>query len=108
MTAEKAVTEEKQLQDYELVVIVNPQVESEALETTIGNISKFITEKGGSVSQVDQWGKRKLAYPIKHFLEGHYVLLRLKMEPTLNKALESNLKISEDIVRYLLIKLDTD
>ena len=107
MTTEKAVKEEKTLQDYELAIIVSPKIEGEALETTVGNINKFITERGGVISQTDQWGKKKLAYPIKHFLEGHYVLFKFKMEPTLNKALEANLKISEEIIRYMLIKLET-
>jgi len=74
-------------------------------DTIIENISRFITEKGGVVSEVERWGKKKLAYPIKSFVEGSYVLSRFKLKPTLSKDLEANLRISEDIVRHLLVKL---
>ena len=99
--------EEKQLRDYELVLIISPEVEGEILDTTIDNVSQFITESGGVVSEVERWGKRKLAYPIKHFGEGNYVLTRLKLNPTLGKELEANLQISEEVLRHLLIKLSS-
>ena len=97
---------EKQLLDYELVFIVSPEIVDEALETTIDAISRFITSKGGIVSNVDQWGKRRLAYPIKHFLEGSYVLTQFKMSPAWGKELERNLQISEEVLRHLLIKIE--
>ncbi len=97
--------EDKRLQDYELVFIVSPEVADESLENTIGGISQFITSKDGVISDVEQWGKRKLAYPVEHFLEGNYVLARFKINPARCKELEANLKISEEILRHLLIKL---
>ena len=104
-TLELEINDEQR--DYELVLIISPEVEGEALNTILENVSRLITQKGGVISQIEQWGKRKLAYPIEHFLEGHYVLMQLKLEPTVNKVLEANLKISEAIMRYLLIKLDS-
>ena len=98
-------TEDKQLRDYELVFIVSPEVEDEALEATISGVSRFITDKGGVISSEERWGKRKLAYPIKRFLEGSYVLTQLKMRPGWSKELEANLKISEEVLRHLLIKV---
>jgi len=97
--------EDKQLRDYELVFIISPEVEDGALDATIDSVSQFITGKGGTISNVEQWGKRRLAYPIKHFLEGSYVLSRFKMKPVLSKELEANLQISEEILRHLLIKM---
>jgi small subunit ribosomal protein S6 len=97
--------EDKQLRDYELVLIISPEVVDEALDTAIKSISQFITEKGGIISEVEQWGKRKLAYPIEHFMEGSYVLTRFKSEPILNKELEANLKMSEEVLRHLLIRV---
>jgi small subunit ribosomal protein S6 len=94
-----------ELRDYELAVIISPEVEEEKLEAAIDNISQFITQKGGTVSGVDRWGKRKLAYPIKHFMEGYYVLTQFRMKPTLSKELEARLHISEEVLRHLLIKL---
>jgi small subunit ribosomal protein S6 len=56
------------------------------------------------VSSMEQWGKRKLAYPIAHFTEGYYVLGKFEFKPALCKELEASLQISEDILRYLLIR----
>jgi len=99
--------EDKQLRDYELVFIISPEVEDGALEATVDNVSQFITGKGGIISGVERWGKRRLAYPIKHFLEGSYVLIRLKMKPGWSKELEANLQVSEEVLRHLLIKLSS-
>jgi len=99
--------EDKELRDYELVVIISPEVTDEAVDGVIGRISQFITENGGSVSNIERWGKRKLAYPIKHFLEGNYVLARFKMKPKLSKELEASLEISEEVFRHLLTRLDS-
>jgi len=98
--------EDKRFYDYELVLVISPEVVDEALDTTIDNVSQFITEKGGIISEVEQWGKRKLAYPIKHFVEGSYVLSRFKLKPTLSKELEANLQISEEVLRHLLIRIE--
>ena len=104
-TSKKALkVEDKQLRDYELVLVISPEVVDEVLDTTIDNVSRFITEKGGSISEVERWGKRKLAYPMKHFMEGSYVLSRFKLKPTLSKELEANLQISEEVLRHLLIR----
>jgi small subunit ribosomal protein S6 len=88
------------------VVIISPEVEEEAIEGVMGRISRFITEHGGSAPTIERWGKKKLAYPIKHFTEGSYVLARFKLKPKLSKELEASLQISEEVFRHLLIRLD--
>jgi small subunit ribosomal protein S6 len=93
------------LRDYELIVIVSPEVPEEELPSHLDKISEFITNKGGSVTEVERWGKRKLAYPINHFREGNYVLTRLKLEPGMTAELEANLRISEKVLRHLLVRL---
>lgn len=105
--SEALKVEDKQLRDYELVFIVSPEVEDEALEATVDSVSQYITGKDGVISGVERWGKRKLAYPIRHFLEGSYILTRFKMKPVWSKELESNLQISEEVLRHLLIKLSS-
>jgi len=102
---EEIKTEEKQLQDYELVLVVSPEAADDALEAAINNVNQFITGKGGVISEEERWGKRKLAYPIKRHLEGNYVLTRCSMKPTWAKELDANLNISEDILRHLLLKV---
>jgi small subunit ribosomal protein S6 len=107
-TPKKALTvEDQKLRDYELVLIITPEVVDEALDTTIDNVNKLITERGGTISNAEQWGKRKLAYPIEHFMEGTYVLTQFKLKPALSKELEANLQTSEEILRHLLVKLSS-
>lgn len=107
VTKENKVTEESKLRDYELVVIISPEVADDAVDGVLDNINKLITRDGGTVEETDRWGKRKLAYPIKHFLEGNYVLFRCKLEPASGKGLEASLRISEEVLRHLLVRLDS-
>ena len=99
--------EDEKLRDYELVLIISPEVVDEALDTTIDKVSQFVTGKGGIISEVEQWGKRKLAYPIRHFVEGGYVLIQFKLKPTLTKEFEAKLGIFEEVLRHLLIKVSS-
>ena len=62
-----STVESEKLRDYELVLVISPEVTQEEFEATINNVSRFITGKGGIISDIEQWGKRKLAYPIRHF-----------------------------------------
>ena len=106
--SDKVATEEgKQLPDYELVLVISPEVTEEGFEAAIDNVSRFVTGKGGMISDIERWGKRRLAYPIRHFVEGSYVLTRFKLEPASSKELEANLRISEEVLRHLLIRLDS-
>ncbi len=99
-------TEDRQLHEYELIYILSPQLEAEALDTAIAKINQFITGKGGAITSEDRWGKRKLAYVIKHFQEGTYVLTKFKIEPAMTAELEASLRISEKILRHMLVRLD--
>jgi len=104
-TKKTSEVEDKKLRDYEMVMIIKPDFVDEALDTKIKSITQFIVDKGGVVSEVEQWGKRRLAYPVEHFMEGSYVLTRFKLEPMLSKELEKNLKMSEEVLRHLLIRV---
>ena len=94
------------MRDYEMVIIISPEVAEEDVPGTIDKVSEYITSNGGEVTQVDRWGKRKLAYPINRFKEGNYVLSRFKIKPGVTAELEANLKMSETILRHMLIRLD--
>ena len=104
MVIEKVGTQEK-LNAYELTVILRPELSEEKLTTAVENIKKFIAGKGGVISDTKSWGKRRLAYPIKHAIEGNYILLNFTMKPNQNRELETSLRISEDVLRHLLVKL---
>ena len=94
------------MRDYEMVIIISPEVAEEDVPGTIDKVSEYITSNGGEVTQVDRWGKRKLAYPINRFKEGNYVMSRFKIKPGVTAELEANLKMSETILRHMLIRLD--
>lgn len=93
------------MRDYELIVILSPEVPDEEVPANIDKVSEFITARGGTMTEVNRWGKRKMAYPINHFREGNYVLTRFKLEPKVISELEANLKISEKVLRHLLVRL---
>lgn len=93
------------MRDYELVMIVSPEVTDEGIPEVVEKVSQFITSRGGTITEVTQWGRRKLAYPIKRFSEGNYILTQFKFEPKLTAELESSLLISEEILRHLLVRV---
>lgn len=93
------------MRDYELIVIISPEVTDEEVPITLEKMNQFITDKGGSITEVNQWGRRKLAYPIENFMEGNYVLTQFKMEPKQTAELEASLRLSEEILRHLLVRL---
>jgi small subunit ribosomal protein S6 len=92
--------------DYELVIIVTPEATEEKLEARLNSISQYITGHGGSVASMDKWGKRRLAYPIKKSFEGNYILFKFTLPPGASRELENNLRISEDLLRYLMVRVD--
>ena len=105
MVTEKVNTQEK-VNNYELTVIFKGDLSEEKLTAAIENVKKFIIGKGGAFTDTKSWGKRRLAYAIKHSNEGNYILFKFTMKPNLNRELETSLRISEDVLRHLLVKLD--
>lgn len=95
------------MRDYELALIVNPNVEKEGVTVAVEKVSGYIGAVNGEVASVDVWGRRVLAYAIDNYREGTYVLLRAKLPPTSLIELERNLKLSEEIIRYLLVKKES-
>ena len=89
---------------YELVFIFNANLEEDDFSRTIGKINDLITKLDGKVNETNQWGKRKLAYPIKRQTEGNYVLEKVQIKQTALKELEANLKLTENVLRYLFIR----
>ncbi len=94
------------MRDYELVVVVSPEAGEEQTTETVERISRFITEQGGSVSNQEQWGVRRLAYPIQKFHEGNYFITEFTLEPAVAVELEATVQASQEILRHLLVKRD--
>lgn len=92
------------MNSYETLYIIKPDLEDEVRAALIQKFSAIITDNGGEIESVDEWGKRKLAYAINYISEGYYVLVNFKAQPELPAELERNFKINDNIMRYIVIK----
>lgn len=93
------------MRKYESIFILRPSLEE---EKRIEVIEKFkaIISADGEIEKVEEWGNRKLAYEIEKIRDGYYVLVTFKANPTLPLELERNYKISDDVIRYIVINLE--
>ena len=97
--------QEDRLHNYELVVVIDPRVVDEEVPDAIERlVRRPIENRGGAIGEVDHWGRRKLAYPIRSQLEGNYVVTHFQMAPNETKELEQGLRISEEVIRHLLVR----
>lgn len=94
------------MREYELVFIVHPDLDDNAFKDVVEKVRAWITEAGGTVSKVDLWGKRKMAYTIRKQKDGQYVLFNTQMDPAFSATLERNLRFLEPVLRFLLISAD--
>ncbi len=94
------------MHEYELVVVMNPEIPEDEVPAAIDRVTAAVTSRGGEVHEVQPWGRRKLAYPIRRHMEGNYLLTTIRLDPSRTHDLESNFMISEDILRHLLIRKD--
>lgn len=92
--------------NYETLFVLKPELEEEAIKANISKFSDIITNGGGEIVSVDEWGKRKLAYPILDRTEGYYVLITFNAGGELPSELERNFRITEDVMRYLVKRTD--
>lgn len=91
--------------NYEVVYIMDPALGEEAIAAMIEKF-KTLVETQGTVAAIDDWGKRRLAYPINYKTEGYYVLVNYTAEASVPKEIERNLQISDSILRYLTVKVE--
>jgi small subunit ribosomal protein S6 len=93
------------MRDYELVAIISPELDEDGVSEIIGKVSQSIDGRGGVVEGVDKWGVRKLAYPIKKFMEANYVLARFKLMPKSVKELEAEISALGSVLRFLVVNV---
>ena len=94
------------MRDYELGFVIHPEVDQSDVTQAVDKVGQYITAGGGEVTSVDVWGRRALAYPIRKHKEGTYVFLQAQLDPQAILELERNLKLDEEILRHLLIRLE--
>ena len=84
--------------------IVTPEMGDEAIKGVIEKFSGIITANGGEIEKTDEWGRKKLAYPIDYKTEGYYVLVNFAAAPELPRELERNFRNDESILRYMVVR----
>ena len=94
------------LRQYELMMMLDPEVDEDRVSAIVERVKSFVSERGGEFAEGNHWGKRKLAYKIGSLTEANYLLANLEMDPEPAKELEGTLKMTEEIVRHMLLRHD--
>jgi small subunit ribosomal protein S6 len=92
--------------DYELGFILNPEVSEEQTRAILERIEQIVSRRDGQVVKVNQWGRRRLAYPIQHHRDGYYVFIDMILAPETVLELDRTLKVSEEVLRQLITRRD--
>lgn len=94
--------------NYELTFIVKPDLDAANTAGLLEKVKELLTSEGGSIVRLDQWGMRRLMYPIRKYREGQYVFILAKLEAPTIARIEARLRLNEGIIRYLFIRADDD
>ena len=89
---------------YELAVVVNAKIEDDARTDVIERVKALITRFGGNVTDVDEWGKKKLAYEIQKMKEGYYYFIHFESDSTVPGEVEQRIRIMDNVLRYLCVR----
>lgn len=96
------------MRDYELVLIAVPQLEDAELTALTERVTGWVSGRGGAITKINVWGRRQLAYAIRRQSDGFYVQFDYQLDPAVNREFERNLQLDEQIIRYLIVRLDED
>jgi len=94
------------MQNYEGVFILSPELVADQLKGAVARVQELVTKNGGSVSGIQEWGKRRLTYKIKKKMEGHYLIVNFQMDSSQTKKLEQAFRLSDPVLRFLLVNKD--
>ena len=93
---------------YELALVVSAQIDDEARASVIEDAKALIERFGGQITDVDEWGKKKLAYEIQTQAEAFYYFIHFDAEATAPADIESRARIMDNVLRYLIVRVDED
>ena len=91
------------VRDYELMYIVRPDVDDDALRAAVDSVRTLVEGQGGEVRKTTMWGKRRLAYEVSHLRDGHYVIVEMRLDGSKVAAVERALRIHDAVFRHLLV-----
>ena len=89
---------------YELAVVVSAKLEDDERAATIERVKEYITRFGGTVTNVDEWGKKKLAYEIQKMREAFYYFIKFESDSNCPNEVENSVRIMENVIRFLCVK----
>ena len=89
---------------YELTVVVNATIEDDVRVATVEKVKEYVARYGGTVTNVDEWGKKRLAYEIKKMKEGFYYFIQFEADATAPAEIERHVRIMENVIRYLCVR----
>jgi small subunit ribosomal protein S6 len=89
---------------YEVMLILDPRLEDAALQQAVDRYMAVVTERGGEVTKVDQWGRRKLTFEMNHLHEGYYVVADLQAEPVAMAELDRVLGLADEAMRHKIVR----
>ena len=89
---------------YELALVVDAKIEEDARVATVEKAKDYVTKFGGTITEVEEWGKKKLAYEIQHMKEGYYYVIKFDGEATVPGELEQAVRIMDNVLRYLCVR----
>ncbi len=93
---------------YELAVVLSAAIDDEARLAALERVKEYVTRFGGTITNVDDWGKKKLAYEIQKMSEAYYYFIQFEAETDAPGEIESNVRLMESVIRFLSIKKDED
>ena len=91
---------------YELALVVSAKIEDDARTATVEKAKEYITRAGGTVTEVEDWGKKKLAYDIQKMSEAYYYFIHFDAEGTAPAEVENNVRIMDNVLRFLVVRKD--
>ena len=91
---------------YELALVVNVKIEDDARTATVEKAKEYIIRFGGTVTEVEDWGKKRLAYEVQKMREGFYYFIQFEAEPSVPAQIEQNVRIMDNVLRFLCVKKD--
>ena len=94
------------MQTYELVAILDPRMDADQSAAAVAKIENAVTAGEGKLLLNEDWGVRRLAYPIKQFREGNYILRKIRIESSEAISLNQTLRMAEEVIRHLIVKVD--
>ena len=89
---------------YELALVVNAKIEDDAREAVVEKAKNYVTRYGGTITEVEEWGKKRLAYEVQKMREGFYYFIQFEAEPTCPAEVERHVRIMDNVLRYLVVK----